>query len=186
MSCGFEASEGQVCREKEKSSLSPPTFFSDFIHGLRSTPSIHGRVALIGSLNHPDFHLTSCLINESLLWIEGRKRKKKTSGIAEAGTHKNYTLISFLMDRKAKWIEHLTAYERVLARDRDTARKRKTACVCVVCVREVSQTSPLTWPGPLEPERNPANHKPSSSARVRVWVFSTYPLLLNGSQRANT
>lgn len=35
-----------------------------------------------------------------------------------------------------------------------------SVCLCVwktVCavLREVSQTSPLTWPGPLEPERKP-------------------------------
>lgn len=60
--------------------------------------------------------------------------EKKTSGIIEVETHKNYTPISFLMDRKAKWIEHLAAYERVVARDRDTARSQKKLCLCVCCV----------------------------------------------------
>ena len=38
--------------------------------------------------------------------------------------------------------------------------KTERLCVCVcktrcAVLREVSQTSPLTWPGPLEPERKP-------------------------------
>lgn len=82
------------------------------------------RAGLIGSIKHPDFRLTSSLINESLLCIEGRRKKKKKKNIWDSRgwntvAHKNYTLISFLMDRKAKWIEHLAACERVIARDRD-------------------------------------------------------------------
>lgn len=48
---------------------------------------------------------------------------------------KNYAPISFLMDRKTKWTEHLAVYEQVIGGDRDAGRsKKKCVCVCV-CLR---------------------------------------------------